>query len=372
MQRFQLFSEPSKASESPKASEITVLKQFELPMSQNEITTWLRDLREHCHIKQSHFAVSSVVETRCGDQYIYAGGVNVENDDHNKLGMHGEQNALVTLQSVMGGSAHFSKIWIMAAPESVVAGSNDPLADNFALSCGHCRQILLSFSQPDSVVYSVSCNGAVSGPYDLKEWLPGTFNEGDLNIQKVQESETRQTEMIALYRDNFLIKNSSDPTQIIFDLFSQLLKPHIIDLKFVTSPIFAVMFKLTNGCYIPGVLVQDIAFLTTDAIFAALGHAITRFGATAVHIEEIHLYGKINTDELSLLTGSELGLLRKFGDRDTPVFSYAAEGLIHKSTLANIAKHAYEKDFGCLHPAEEKLEHPSQIANLQVRGITNP
>jgi cytidine deaminase len=320
------------------------LRQSHQALSLSDITIWLRDLRQHCYIAQSHYAVSCVMEVKLADRYIYAGGVNVENSEHNRLGIHAEQNALVILQSVLGGNVTFSRVWIMAAPESIQAGSNDPLADNLPLSCGHCRQILLSFTDSESGVYGVSCNGAVSQAYDLNKMLPEAFSERDLAITKHKSCVTSPIEMFSHYENNY-----SDPashaTDVIFMYFSNLLAPHIINTQFITSPIQAVMLKLTNGFYIPGVLVQDIAFLTTDAIFAAIGHAITRFGASFVEVAEVHLYCD-DANEIAL-SASELKLIRHFSQQNIPVYYYQpALGFVRESSLIDVAKQKWEEDFG--------------------------
>ena len=325
-------------------SDVVVIRRAKEPLSQSDITNWLGDLRDHSYINSSHFSVACVIEAKVRGEFIYAAGVNVENKEQNRLGMHGEQNALVTLQSFLGGNMKFSKAWIMAADEPIKAGSKDKKADAFSLSCGHCRQILISFVNPETTIYAVSCNGAVSQPYDVRTLLPEAFSELDLSIQKPTDDEGIQGDT-PLHKYNFYI-DSSNPAS---------LKPHIINPKYITSPISAVTLKLVNGCYIPGVLVQDAAFLTTDAVFSAFGHAIARFGAKGVEIVEIHLYGNTaNVEDSSLLASSELSLLREFGDKDTPVFYYQADKLDHQTTLASIAWQKYQKDFG--QKREEKMD----------------
>lgn len=70
--------------------------------------------------------------------------------------------------------------------------------------------------------------------------------------------------------------------------YLQALSPHIITKKFQTSPITACIVKCNNARYAAGVLMQDIAFLTTDVIFSVIGNAITQFG-WKIRFDEIHL-----------------------------------------------------------------------------------
>ncbi len=328
-------------------NEARVLIKSSTALSQNEIIKWLLDLRTHPSIDQSGFAVTAVAESKVGEQYLYAAGVNVENSEHNRLGMHGEQTALMILQAYTAGVGKFSRIWIMAASKSTIVGSDDPKANIFVTPCGHCRQILHALSTDGSEIYAVSCNGVVSKAYKPTDLLSEAFSEKNLSLSSDLTSSkvALPCKTIPSFDQSFLGDPKRDLSDVIFDNF-QLLLPHIIDTAFQTSPISAVMLKLPKNIYVPGVLVQDIAFLTTDAIFAAFAHAVTQFGAENLEIKEIHLYSvKEYKKDQALLTGSEINLLRRYSANHTPVYFYGKHGFQYQRTLKDCAKIEFDRNF---------------------------
>lgn len=317
-----------------------IIKKSLVALSSGEITEWLLNLRKNCYVEQSNFAVSSVILVKQREYFIYGAGVNVENSEHNRLGLHGEQNALATLVAYLGDTIQLSEIWVMGANEKITVGSTDPLANNFPTSCGHCRQILLSFATNETKMYSVSCNGALKEALNVSTCLPDAFSERDLNIQKIPINQDLTQETNAFFKPLNpidLLPNKEKPlsNNDILRYFSTL-KPHIINTQFKTSPITAVIVRLINGYYVPAVLLQDIAFLTTDAIFAVIAQAITRFGAEEAQIAVIHLYSeKQRTLEASLLlTGAEIQFIKKFASPDIPIFHYNSSGCQSETTLS--------------------------------------
>lgn len=92
-----------------------------------------------------------------------------------------------------------------------------------------------------------------------------------------------------------------------------MIKPHIIDRNFLTSTIETCLLKTENNnvfYYFTGSLVQDIAFMTTDTIFAALAQAITEMGDQRLEIKEEHLFSSLL--DPSQLSGVELQHLVRF------------------------------------------------------------
>lgn len=76
-----------------------------------DITPKLQALRKNSLADNSHFAVSAIIEVQLPNgNYAYVGGVNVENDEHNRLGNHAEQTAISTAQTLFGGNVKFSKV----------------------------------------------------------------------------------------------------------------------------------------------------------------------------------------------------------------------------------------------------------------------
>ncbi|MCX7117405.1 MAG: hypothetical protein NTW94_05810 [Legionellales bacterium] len=295
-------------------------------LSIEEITDHLRRLRHNALIESSHFAVSTILELRLVDgSFAYVSGVNVENTEHNRLGMHAEQNAIVAAQSLFGAKIKFSKAWLMGAPDNVEVGSESPLANNFITPCGHCRQILLSFSTPETALYSVTVNGAVAPAETLLGLLPKAFSERDLETtSEDMPSPAPATGRLGLFAEaptpspSRFLKISTELTNVQIRGACATIKPHVIVEGFKTSQITACMIKVADEgsfLYFPGALVQDIAFLTTDPVFSSIGQAVTEFGGSRLKIQEVNLYGSsLAPDQLS---GSELHHLARFSTLET-------------------------------------------------------
>ena len=105
-----------------------------------------------------------------------------------------------------------------------------------------------------------------------------------------------------------------------------VLEPLILDEKFMTSAVTACLLKLSNGHYAPGVLVQDIAFLTLDAVYSAIAVAITEHGQN-IEIVEVHVYGEKIATTLEL-SGQEQVLLHRYMKPGTFVYQYNKDGLV--------------------------------------------
>lgn len=297
---------------------MTVVKS---PLSEIEIVEQLRELRKHSLVESSHFAVASIFEIiLTNGSYAYVSGVNIENHEHNRMSSHSEQNAMATAQTLLGGNVKFSKAWVMGAPDQIHQDSTHFLAHNHVSPCGHCRQILLSLSEDNAVIYSVTVNGNIAKPDTLTHLLPSAFSERDLgesasqavssNIVSLNTSvmySSRQYEAPRLLQ--YVGEKLSDDK--IFH-FLQCTKPHVINESHKTSPIDVCILQVSAEgqiYYIPGALVQDAAFLTTDAIFAAIGMATTKFGKN-MKVEEIYLYTR--SLELSQFSATELEHLTRF------------------------------------------------------------
>jgi hypothetical protein len=121
----------------------------------------------------------------------------------------------------------------------------------------------------------------------------------------------------------FLIK--SDPQDDALQKILFALSPHIVSERFMTSPVTACILKCRDKGFAAGVLMQDIAFLSTDAIFSALGNAITRFGHLNLHIDEIYLAA--TGLEPTVFSYAEIELLNRYvASADTPVYLYSRDG----------------------------------------------
>lgn len=314
---------------------MNVLKFSNKPLLNSQIIEHLGKLRHHSLGSSSHFAVSAIVEIKIeNNKYAYVGGVNVEHDGHNRLGVHAEQNAIITAHSLLGGNIKISKIWLMGAPDHLFKGDTDNLVHNFVTPCGHCRQILMGFSSTETQVYSVSVSGVLDDPKLLIHLLPNAFSEQDLYNSSEDNPDKTPTKNTIPYQHSlssletrqmpwqYLKSKESYQDTDICSLLS-MIKPHIIDRNFLTSSIQTCVLKAENNnvfYYFTGSLVQDIAFMTTDAIFAALAQAITELGEQRLEIKEIHLCSSLI--DPSQLTGVELQHLIRFSTAETLIKFY--------------------------------------------------
>ncbi len=316
-----------------------IIRSKDAPLSaESDIPNLLMSLRSKSYVQFSHYAVAAILKVVHNDEIIYVGGVNVEDAQHNRLSMHAEQNALATMLMLLGDQVKFSAAWVMGAPDFLQADSNDPLAKNFAAPCGHCRQLLIGFAAEQHEIHSVSLVQDDKQYPAMPTLLPDAFSEKVLNSKPMQTPAFFSQHGIAT-RD-LLVKDVSIQAAAILPTL-KMIKPHIIENKFRTSPVQAVLLQLDNGAFIPGALIQDIAFLTTDAIYTAIGHAITRFGKKQMVVTAVHLLLDETADfEKSPLSGAEIDvLLMASGDQDIPLHCYTPSGrCIETSIGKSLAK----------------------------------
>ena len=275
-----------------------------IPLSQAAIIEMLKEKRVKAWTPLTDYKVGTVVEVQLNENlYFYATGVNIENDKHHRLSMHSEQNALVCMLTLLGGDTKFSKLWVMAASSDAVP---DP-GQKPGKSCGHCRQIMLSLAKPGAKIYAVTLDGRFYEDSFEKQFLPDAFSEKDLHL--LSENSVFRGDIIASPKLQAwkIVTESKDLTADEINKYLQVLSPHIISKKFQTSPIIACIVKCNNSRYAVGVLAQDIAFLTTDAVFAVIGNAITQFGGENLWFDEIHLAS--NTLRSSQLSFAEIEML---------------------------------------------------------------
>ena len=296
------------------------------PLSQSSIFQMLTEVREHSFCPFTNYKVGAVLEVQLSDNlYFYTYGLNVEDNSHNRLSLHSEQNALARMISLLGGDAKFSSLWVMAAPADAVP---DPTQQP-SKSCGHCRQIMISLAQSMEEIYAVTLDGRFSSPpdnFEEGEFLPDAFSEKNVNPDSLKLNSNAA--LVHIHSKLELWKTFAEPRNLTEDQLQKCLKklsPHIIDADYQTSPITACIVKSNNGYYTPGVLVQDIAFLTTDTIFAAIGGAVTRFGAENLVFDEIHLASsELNPEQL---TSAEIEALTlgHYAHDQTKVHFYTAD-----------------------------------------------
>ena len=284
------------------------------PLSQEEIFNHLKEARSHAVAPYSNYQVASIVEIKLQDNiFFYTSGVNIELGAHNRLSIHSEQNAIASALTLLGGDTKFSRIWIMAAPANACPEDKHSAGK----SCGHCRQIMVSLAKPGAEIYAVTLDGhfSIADTFE-NHFLPDCFSERDLNLPSFNHSASA-THSLGQGSTIFnspkwqgwnIINERGELTIDDIMKYFKLLSPHMINPQFQTSPITACILKCNNGRYAAGVLIQDLAFLTTDAIFSALGNAVTQFGNTNLSFYEIHLASdsldplQISSAEIELLS----------------------------------------------------------------------
>jgi len=291
------------------------------PLPQATIFEMLKQARQNAHAPLSHYQVAAVVEVQRSDNlYFYISGVNIENDEHNRLSMHSEQNALVNALTLLGGDAQFSNLWVMAAAADAMPDATQKAAK----SCGHCRQIMLSLAKPNARIYAVTLADQFSSNSFEQQFLPEAFSEKDLNLvaeNSASNSSRADSSQLPVWK---ILHESGGLSIDTIRQYLQTLSPHIVSKEFQTSPITACIAKCNNGRYAMGVLVQDIAFLTTDAVFAVIGNAITQFCSKDLRFEEMHFAS--NTVHPAQLTFAEIETLsHRYVHRDTIVHFYTSQ-----------------------------------------------
>lgn len=316
------------------------------PLPQTVIFAMLKKVRLNAYTPLSHYQVATVVEVKRNENlYFYISGVNIENDEHNRLSMHSEQNALVNTLTLLGGNTQFSNLWVMAAAADAVPDATQKPAK----PCGHCRQIMLSLAQPNARIYAVTLADQFSFDSFEQQFLPEAFSEKDLNVPvknstlAVSGVDAAQLQMVEILNDSGEL-----PTDTI-RRYLQTLSPHIINKEFQTSPITACIVKCHNGRYAMGVLVQDIAFLTTDAVFAVIGNAITQFGSKDLRFDEMHF--ATNTVHPAQLTFAEIETLsHRYVREDT---------ILHFYTAQEHASYTFKECLQARHAmVGQRLQHP--------------
>lgn len=320
---------------------MTLLIQSATQLSTDKIVTKLHELRKNCAINFSHYAVSALIEVKKDNIFFYVSGVNVENATLNRLSTHGEQNAILATITLLSRNAKVSSIWIMGAPDHLKENSTDPIADIAVSPCGHCRQILLSLTDKETELYGVSFNGKITQFPKLDELLPNAFSERNLNLTTQSPTSFQTENRMTVFsppklQPHLLIDLINERTAAldereIQEYFRHLL-PHIINPSYRTSPIISCILKFNNPIqYIPGILVQDPAFLTTEAIFVAMGLAVTHLGANKLDLQEIYVFG--SAFEKFMLNGSETDLISQFSNKNIPVYFHTIKGRVGQYTI---------------------------------------
>ncbi len=122
----------------------------------------LKDLLNNAYAPYSNFPVSCIVVTNDGTEFK---GVNVENAAYGST-ICAERNAI--LNAITNGyrKGDFKEIHIMNA------------SDKLAYPCFACRQVLIEFMEPSTMVYVYSNKEVKS--HTLEELTPKVFDKENL------------------------------------------------------------------------------------------------------------------------------------------------------------------------------------------------
>ena len=118
-------------------------------------------VRENAYAPYSKFKVGAAIRTTSGREFI---GCNVENAAYPQ-GLCAEAAAIAAM--IAGGEKYIEEICI-------VADSEKPIAP-----CGGCRQKLVEFSTPETVVTLAGLEGGCA-QYTIGELLPDSFGPDHL------------------------------------------------------------------------------------------------------------------------------------------------------------------------------------------------
>ena len=141
-----------------------VFRKSHTPLTQEDITQWLREMRDTPYVAASGFAVTCVFRAKIGDDdSYYFTGVNVENPDH-RLATHGEEGGIAAIATALGKKAEIVEGWVMGAPKDLKVGDDSFLANNCVSCCGKCRQQIAGLAAPSVAIHSISLNGAIKKP----------------------------------------------------------------------------------------------------------------------------------------------------------------------------------------------------------------
>jgi len=296
-----------------------VFKKSALPLTQEQIADWLRELRGSPYVAASGFDVTSVFRAKIGDDdTYYFAGVNVENPDH-RLSTHGEEGSISAMATALGKKAEIVEGWVMGAPKALNKGDTHPLADNCVSCCGKCRQQIASLADPAVKIHSISLNGThkettvgefLPDAFTFRQFAPELASRGDaakFSMPSVQEVESRLIRTGTLSED---------------EIKAWLRELESVDFASKTSQ--TVIVKLANGAYVAGVKVEEAAFVSIDPMQAVMAIANAEFGEQKVL--EVYTFGKgcdeakVQPEAYTPLSGSAVQVLTQFAAHsDIPI-----------------------------------------------------
>lgn len=263
-----------------------ILRKSDHPLSPEEITDWLRDLRGKPYVAASGFDVTAVFRIKVGaDENIYVAGTNVENPDH-RLSTHGEEGAIAAMTTAFGKHAEIVEGWVMGAPKGLKPGDADPLADNCVTCCGKCRQQIAGFAAPEVKIHGVSLNGAMQ-TRTVGELLPEMFSFRQFAPELLEARRPTTPPPSAEQAEQNILRTGRELLPV--EIAAWLKQLESIDYASGNSQ--AVVLRLSNGAYVAGVKAEEAAYVSVDAMQSAVANMHALFG-NSERIGEIWTYGK--------------------------------------------------------------------------------
>ncbi len=250
-----------------------MFKKSEIPLTQEEIAQWLRELRGNPFNPSSGFDVTTVFRVKFnGDASYYFAGVNMENK-HHRLSTHGEEGCIAAMATAFGKGAEIVEGWVMGAPKELKQGDTHFLADNKVSCCGKCRQQIVGFADPSVVMHSISLNGGHKQT-TVGEFLPDEFSFRQFAPELLTPSPIQKATPSIAEIENKLVRRGKELSEA--EILQWLQKLESIDYATQTGQ--AVVLKLSNNTYVAGVNIEDAAYVSIDPVSSAVAIASAEFG----------------------------------------------------------------------------------------------
>lgn len=288
---------------------MNLFKKTDKPLSQEEITEWLRELRGHPFNAASGFDVTAVFRVKVGEEdTYYFPGVNVENIDH-RLGTHAEEGCIAAMATAFGKGAEIVEGWVMGAPKELKKGDQHFLADNMVTCCGKCRQQIAGLADPSVTIHSISLNGEHKQK-TVGELLPDVFSFRQFAPELLNASPRQGQTLSEFEIERKIIREGEELSEKEIVQWLQELE----SIDYATKTQQAVVLKLTNNIYVAGVKVEEAAYVDIDPIQSAL--TIACASQKQVCVEEVWTFSQ-NRNKAEALSTSKVGLEKEL----TPLFA---------------------------------------------------
>lgn len=292
----------------------TILRKIE-HLPQEEIVSWLKNLRGHPYVVQSGFDVTSVFRVRAGHEIFYVAGVNVENKELT-AGTCAEEGAIAAAVTALGHEIEIMEGWIMGAPRGADS------SDITCYPCGECRQRIAQYAAKEAPIHIIALDGERKDTKIRDELIPHAFSFRDLEHQerKASLSAMPPSPMEAmLYRTPEFALDDERLLAWLSGLTG--------DIR-VSGRKEGAILRLSNGAYVAGAKIENAAYPSgTNAIAAAAAIMNARFGMQK--ITQAWLSGGIPS-------GVSLQILHQFAGADMQLHFCEGGKIVQKAALKQL------------------------------------